>query len=55
VAERIVRTARALRADVIVMGTHGRTGVTRVVLGSVASRVVATAACPVLPVRVRSR
>jgi nucleotide-binding universal stress UspA family protein len=55
VAERIVRTARALRADVIVMGTHGRTGVTRVVLGSVASRVVATAACPVLTVRVRSR
>lgn len=54
VAERIVRTARALRADLIVMGTHGRTGVTRVVLGSVASRVVATASCPVLTVRGRS-
>jgi nucleotide-binding universal stress UspA family protein len=55
VAERIVRAARALRADVIVMGTHGRTGITRAVLGSVASRVVATASCPVLTVRGRSR
>ena len=54
VADRIVRTAKALRADVIVMGTHGRTGVTRLVLGSVASRVVATAPCPVLTVRSRS-
>ena len=55
VADRIVRAARAERADVIVMGTHGRTGVTRLMLGSVASRVVATAACPVLTVRSRSR
>jgi nucleotide-binding universal stress UspA family protein len=54
VAERIVRTARALRADLIVMGTHGRTGVTRVVLGSAAARVVATASCPVLTVRARA-
>src|SRR5262249_21777095 len=51
----IVRAARALRADVIVMGTHGRTGVARMVLGSVATRVVATAACAVLTVRGRSR
>jgi universal stress protein A len=51
VAAQIVRTARALRADLIVLGTHGRTGVTRAVLGSVASRVVATATCPVLTVR----
>jgi nucleotide-binding universal stress UspA family protein len=55
IADRIVRAARALRADVIVMGTHGRTGITRVVLGSVATRVVATASCPVLTVRGRSR
>jgi nucleotide-binding universal stress UspA family protein len=55
IAERIVRAARAQRADVIVMGTHGRTGVTRLMLGSVASRVVATAACPVLTVRSRTR
>jgi nucleotide-binding universal stress UspA family protein len=55
VAEQIVRTARALRADVIVMGTHGRTGVARAVLGSVASRVVATSSCPVLTVRDQAR
>jgi nucleotide-binding universal stress UspA family protein len=55
VVERIVRTARTLGADLIVMGTHGRTGVTRVMLGSVASRVLATASCPVMTVRGRSR
>jgi nucleotide-binding universal stress UspA family protein len=51
--ERIVRTARSKRADLIVIGTHGHTGLTRMVLGSVASRVVATASCPVLTVRGR--
>ena len=51
VAEQIVRAARGLRAELIVLGTHGRTGVARAVLGSVASRVVATASCPVLTVR----
>jgi nucleotide-binding universal stress UspA family protein len=50
-AERITRLARSRRADVIVMGTHGRTGLTRALLGSVAARVVATATCPVLTVR----
>jgi nucleotide-binding universal stress UspA family protein len=50
-AERITRLARARRADVIVMGTHGRSGLRRAVLGSVAARVVATATCPVLTVR----
>jgi len=49
-AERIVRLAKAKRADVIVMGTHGRTGVTRALLGSVATRVMMTASCPVLTV-----
>lgn len=49
-AERIVRLAKAKRADVIVMGTHGRTGLTRALLGSVATRVIATAGCPVLTV-----
>lgn len=47
----IVRTARARRADVIVMGTHGRTGLSRLLMGSVAERVVGTASCPVLTVR----
>jgi nucleotide-binding universal stress UspA family protein len=52
-AEEIVRAARAQRVDMIVMGTQGRTGFARLVLGSVAGRVVATAPCPVLTVRAR--
>jgi nucleotide-binding universal stress UspA family protein len=52
-ADRIVRAARAKRADMIVMGTHGRGAVAKFFLGSVAGRVVATAACPVLTVRGR--
>ena len=51
--ERINRAARARRADLIVIGTHGRTGVARFVLGSVAGRVLSSAACPVLTVRGR--
>jgi universal stress protein A len=49
----IVRAARSRRADVLVLGTHGRTGLPRLLLGSVASRVLATAPCPVLTVRGR--
>jgi universal stress protein A len=49
--EQIVRLARRKRAGMIVMGTHGRTGLTRLLLGSVAARVIATAPCPVLTVR----
>jgi len=49
--EAIRRSARGRRADVIVLGTHGRTGLSRLVVGSVASRVVATAPCPVLTVK----
>ncbi|HEX2440835.1 MAG TPA: universal stress protein [Methylomirabilota bacterium] len=51
--EEIVRVAKRLRAGVIVVGTHGRTGVVQLVLGSVAARVAATAPCPVLTVRGR--
>jgi len=51
--EAIVRSARSHRADMIVLGTHGRTGVARFFVGSVAARVVATATCPVLTVRGR--
>lgn len=47
------RAARRHRADLIVLGTHGRTGLARLLVGSVASRVVATAPCPVLTVRGR--
>lgn len=50
-ARQIVRMARSRKADLIVVGTHGRTGFTKLVLGSVAARVVATAHCPVVTVR----
>jgi nucleotide-binding universal stress UspA family protein len=49
--EQIVRFSRARRADLIVMGTHGRSGLTKALLGSVASRVLTTARCPVVTVR----
>jgi len=49
--ERIVQAARSKKADVVVIGTHGRTGFARFFLGSVASRVLAIAPCPVLTVR----
>ena len=51
--EQIARAAKRYRADLIVIGTHGRTGVARFFLGSVAARVAATAPCPVLTVRGR--
>ena len=47
----IARTARRLRADLVVVGTHGRTGLAKLFLGSVAGRVVAIASCPVMTVR----
>lgn len=47
----IVRFASEKNADIIVMSTHGRTGIQHVVLGSVAERVVRTALCPVLTVK----
>lgn len=50
-AEQITRLARSRRVDAIVMGTHGRTGLSRAVLGSVAARVIAAAPCPVVTVR----
>jgi nucleotide-binding universal stress UspA family protein len=43
--------ARRLSADLIVMGTHGRTGLAQVFLGSVAARTLRSAPCPVLSVR----
>ena len=54
-ASAIVETARKLRADWIVLGTHGRGGVAHLLLGSVAERVVRTATCPVPTVRARER
>ena len=48
----IVRYATETRCDLIVMGTHGRGGIDRLLLGSVAERVVRSSAIPVLTVRV---
>jgi nucleotide-binding universal stress UspA family protein len=51
VAESIINYASEQKADLIVIGTRGRSGLKRLVLGSVASAVVAHASCPVLVVR----
>jgi len=53
IADTIVDEAKRWRADLIVMGTHGRRGLRRFVLGSVAQEVVATAPCPVVTVRMK--
>jgi nucleotide-binding universal stress UspA family protein len=55
VADIIVDQAKKQRADVIVMGTHGRRGVRRLVLGSDAEGVVRNAPVPVLLVRTGSK
>ena len=47
----ILEAARERSADLIVMGTHGRTGLAHVFLGSVAERVVREADCPVVTTR----
>jgi universal stress protein A len=49
--QKILETARAEQVDLIVMSTHGRTGLGHLVLGSVAERVVRLAPCPVLTIR----
>jgi nucleotide-binding universal stress UspA family protein len=49
----IVDAAIRERADLVVLGTHGRRGASRLLLGSVASRVIAEAPCPVLTIRAR--
>jgi nucleotide-binding universal stress UspA family protein len=51
--EQIAKAAKSQKADMIVVGTHGRKGLSKLFLGSVASRVVSTAQCPVLTVRGR--
>jgi universal stress protein A len=53
-ARELTRVAREHDIDLIVVGTHGRTGMSRALLGSVAERVVRTASCPVLSVPVRA-
>jgi nucleotide-binding universal stress UspA family protein len=49
--EETLRVAQEANADLIVMGTHGRTGLGRLLMGSVAEQVVRRALCPVLTVK----
>lgn len=50
-ADEIVKAAADHHCDLIVMGTHGRTGLSRLVMGSVAEEVVRKAPCPVLTLK----
>lgn len=50
-AQRVVEEAVEHESDVIVMGTHGRSGIAHLLMGSVAESVVRSAPCPVLTVR----
>jgi len=54
-AEVIVDFARKRSIDLIVMGTHGKTGLARVVVGSVAQNVMANAPCPVVTVKMPAK
>jgi nucleotide-binding universal stress UspA family protein len=51
VYEMIAEAAANLRADLVVIATHGRTGLSHMIIGSVAERVIQRAPCPVLTVR----
>lgn len=50
VAEQIVQHATDVKADLIIMGTHGYKGLEKIMFGSVADKVVRTAGCPVLTI-----
>ena len=51
----IIKTAKEKGADLIVIGTHGRTGIDHMLFGSTAEKVVRKAPCPVLTVRIAGR
>ncbi|HPF39296.1 MAG TPA: universal stress protein [Phycisphaerae bacterium] len=50
-AREVLKLAETAQAELIVMGTHGRTGLSRLLMGSVAEQVVREADCPVLTVK----
>lgn len=50
-ADRILRFAEENEIDMIVIGTHGRTGLKRLIMGSVAESIVRRATCPVLAIK----
>ena len=49
--EEIPRVARRVGAKLVVVGTHGRTGIARLLMGSVAAQVIGTSPCPVMTIR----
>jgi nucleotide-binding universal stress UspA family protein len=49
--EEIIKKAKEIGASLIVLGTHGRTGLDHLIFGSTAERVVRSASCPVLTIR----
>jgi universal stress protein A len=51
--DQIVNAAKSKKANMIVIGTHGRTGLSKLLMGSVAGKVISLATCPVLTVRGR--
>ena len=51
----IIKTAKDKNADLIVIGTHGRTGIDHMLFGSTAEKVVRKASCPVLTVRIAGK
>jgi nucleotide-binding universal stress UspA family protein len=51
----IIKTAREKNIDLIVIGTHGRTGIDHMLFGSTAEKVVRKAPCPVLTVRIAGK
>ncbi len=51
----IIKTAKDKKADMIVIGTHGRTGIDHMLFGSTAEKVVRKSHCPVLTVRIAGK
>ncbi len=51
----IIRTAKEKGADLVIIGTHGRTGIDHMLFGSTAEKVVRKAPCPVLTVRIAGK
>ncbi len=51
----ILKTAKDKKADLIVIGTHGRTGIDHMLFGSTAEKVVRKSSCPVLTVRIAGK
>jgi nucleotide-binding universal stress UspA family protein len=50
-ADIIIQMAQEIKADLVVLGSHGRTGVDKLLMGSVAERVIVLSACPILVVK----